>query len=153
MSDLVRYKKPANMPARPVQRLPATIYGQTRREVMAELGRRQKARSVASTGTLRLLTMGPRAGWYALPIEIIAAPVRSPWRKRAIVASWVGGTAAGLFGLGWWSVATLGAIPLAALLVGILVALVLLVRATSGSGSSSSGGGITVTTTTTVNIR
>lgn len=151
MSDLVRYKKPANAPARPVQRVPAMIYGQTRREVMADLGRRQKARTVASTGTLRLLTMGPRAGWYALPIEIIAAPVRSPWRKRAIVASWLGGTAAGLFGLGWWSVATLGAIPFAALLVGILVALILLVRKTSGS--SSSGGGITVTTTTTVNIR
>jgi hypothetical protein len=127
------------------QRVPAVIYGRTRREVLAEVNRRSRAHTLAATGQLRLLTLGPRAGWYALPIEIIAGRGRTPWR-RIKLALGVATPLAALFGLGWWSVATLGAVPLLALLVAMLVSFLALVRKTQARPS-------TVTVTTTVTVR
>jgi len=148
-SDLVRHKRPAQVVhhAAP-ERIPAVIYGKTQTDVLAELKRLSRGRTLAQTGTLRLITMGTRAGQYALPVEIIARPAPSRWRKRAKVTALVLGPAGVLFGLGWWSVATLGAAPFAALLVAILATLVMLVRSTGDRRPS-----VTVTTKTTVSVR
>lgn len=142
MSDLVRHKKSAQVVRyQPVERLPAVIYG-SRKEVMAEVRRRKG--QVVSTGQLRLLTQGRRAGQYALAVEIQAGAVPSPWVKRRKVAAGVGIPLAVLFGLGWWAAYTLGALPLLALLGAILLAFSVLVASTHGRGGPAGGGGVEV---------
>jgi len=161
MSDMVKYKRSAEIVKTPrgatatyapPARTKAVIRGVTRKDVLDELGRRQRAGTIGATGSLELITSGRAAGTYMLPIEIIDAPHVPRWRKPLKVTAWIAASTGTLVGLGWWAAASMGALPLAALLIAILVGFIYAVRRGHGSGSSGGARGVTVTTTTTVNF-
>lgn len=134
----------------PTTYVPSGLVGATKADVLAELRRRQRAGEIHSAGgpeSLQLITRGPHAGQYGIPVLLIHAPRVSPWpRRRRIVAS-VAATVGVLAGLGWWAASTLGAGPLVALLLAVLVLFGRRVYARHGRQE------VTVTTTTTVSWR
>jgi len=134
----------------PTTYVPTGLVGPTAKAVLAELERRTAAGEIATAGgpdSLRLITRGPHAGMYAIPVLLIQEPRINPWPRRRRVAGGVGLTIGALLGLGWWAVATMGAAPLAALL---LLLLALFMRRVYRQHARVE---VTVTTTATVRWR
>lgn len=135
---------------RPAQIIPSSepvdLVASSRARVLAELKRGTRAGEYVRASPLRLVTTGRYAGSYAVTVGVLRNPRRagSPRWAKACVAT--GAALITLAGLGWWSLASLGAAPLLALLVAMLVSFIALVRHTQGPR-------VTVTTTTTVTMR
>jgi len=103
--------------------VPSGLVGRTPAAVLAELERRMRAGEIAASGgadSLKLITRGPQAGQYAIPVLLIQEPRINPWPRRRRIGAWIGASLAALVGLGWWAAATMGAVPLAALLLLVL---------------------------------
>jgi hypothetical protein len=68
------------------------IIGVSRRDALAELGRRQRAGLIHSAGQVARITKGERAGQYAIPVYLITSPRPAPrgapvYIKVAVVLS------------------------------------------------------------------
>jgi len=126
----------------------AAITGHSRSEVLAVLRRQQASGRVASAGQLTLITTGPHAGEYGVPVLLINRSRRGApaWTRIAIVT---GACLMGLAAVGAllsWLFTSLTAQPLLLLIFAALVGLAWLVR--HGSPRRA-----TVTTTTTISWR
>jgi hypothetical protein len=109
----------------PTTYVPSGLVGKTPKDVLAELERRQRAGEIHAAGgpgSLRLITRGPQAGQYAIPVLLIREPRINPWPRRRRIASGIGAGLGVLLGLGWWAAATLGAAPFVIFLLAVLCA-------------------------------
>lgn len=126
----------------------AAITGRSRGEVLRRLHAEQRAGRIHSAGNeLTLITHGPHAGEYAVPVLLIANPrPGSPRWARVCIA--VGGVLLALavvVGLLAWLVTSLSGPALVACCVAAVAGLALRVRRAHPR--------VRVTTTTTVEIR
>ncbi|HET9349407.1 MAG TPA: hypothetical protein VFO13_09730 [Arthrobacter sp.] len=124
------------------------VVGVSRRDALAELGRRQRAGLIHSAGEITLLTKGEHAGQYAIPVYVIMEP-RGQDRK---VPRWVWPvlatvlTVSVLLALLVWTLAALSGPALAMLLGTVLAAFLGKVWLSHGRR----GHRTTVTTTVTI---
>lgn len=118
-----------------------------REDVLRELRRRQVHGEVHSAGQLRLLTTGPQAGEYAIPIVLI--PGRRPSRRHRL-ALWLGAglvTLSALCGAGLWLTTAMSRFAAMTFLGALLVAFVSWVAVGLGRKPR-----VSVTTTTTTQV-
>lgn len=153
MSDLVRYKRPAQVVrARPLPVLPQrveTVVG-SKRAVLAEVARLKKTRELVDTGAFRLIEYGPQMGLFELRVVLRQAPERPRWTRIALA---IGSVLMGLSGVLLslvWLLASMTPAALAMFLVAILVAFLGWLRLKYGGGRTR---GVTVTTVTRVEVR
>lgn len=120
------------------------VVGVSRRDALAELGRRQRAGLIHSAGEITLITKGERAGQYAIPVYVIMEP-RGQDRKAP---RWVWGvlTVGVLLSLLVWTLSALSGPALAMLLGTVLAAFLGKVWLSHGRR----GHRTTVTTTVTI---
>jgi hypothetical protein len=107
----------------PTTYVPSGLVGPTAKAVLAELERRTALGEIHSAGgpkSLRLITRGPHAGQFGIPVLLIQSPRVNPWPKRRRVLGGVGAGLGVLLGLGWWAVATMGAAPFVIFLLAVL---------------------------------
>jgi hypothetical protein len=126
----------------------AAITGHSRSEVLATLRQQQRVGRVASAGQLTLITTGPHAGEYGVPVLLInRARANAPaWAKIAIVTGCCLIALAAVGALLSWLFTSLTTQPLLLLILGALVGLGWLIRRGSPRRA-------TVTTTTTISWR
>lgn len=126
----------------------AAIAGRSRSDVLAKLGTEQRAGRIAAAGKLTLITVGPHAGEYAIPVLLLnnPRPAAPAWTRPVIAAGagLLGVSAIGLASI--WLLATLTAEPLVAICFLALVWLGWLVRHSRPQR-------VTVTTSTTITWR
>jgi hypothetical protein len=128
----------------------AAILGPTRREALARLEQERAAgRILGRPGQLTLITQGPAAGQYAIPVYVIApaepAPARVPrWVMPMLAAA----VPLGLAVLLVWLLTALTAASLALFLAGVLAAFLGWLKVKYGRPAAR--GKTTVTTTVTI---
>lgn len=126
------------------------VIGVSRRDALAELGRRQRAGLIHSAGEVAQIETGARAGQYAIPVYLITNPRPVPrgapiYIKVAVVLSAASALVAALA----WLLLSLTAASLTVFLGMVLIAFL----ARLAIWWRSAGGRKTTTVTTTVTIR
>lgn len=125
MNDLVRGKRSAlivdtrlTLPRRPVITITANYHDRT--ALIAQV------RKMTKRGQVRPLhanpVYSPERGYWEMRVLQLKPPPTA-WRKPALVGLSIVGGMSTMFGLGWWVLATLAALPLATLLGAAFVAL------------------------------
>jgi len=94
----------------------------SRKELLAALGRRQRAGEIESTaGEIRLLTEGPKVGHYA--VRVVLVPPREPAPRWALVCLSVGRVLLGLAALLAAAAWLLSALSVASLVAAVVTVL------------------------------
>lgn len=124
------------------------VIGVSRRDALAELGRRQRAGLIHSAGEVARIETGQRAGQYAIPVYLITNPRPAPrgapiYIKVAVVLSAASALVAALA----WLLLSLTAASLLVFAGVVLLALVARLVTAHGLGRRTT----TVTTTVTIN--
>lgn len=127
----------------------AAVTGRSRSDVLVKLGTEQRAGRIAAAGKLTLITVGPHAGEYAVPVLLLNNPrPATPAWTRPVIAIGTGLLGLSAFGLTvTWFLATLSGAALVAICLCALAWLAWLIK------RGSRPRGATVTTTTTITWR
>jgi hypothetical protein len=160
MNGMERYEPPATL----IMKRPATVVasrrvvaGRTermaaphhRRWALVEEVNRQERKGLVKV-IRRNPVWVPERGQWEIVVRRLKDPA-PPWRKPVLIGGAVLASLGGLFGLGWWVVASLsGPAVLSFLAAVLLVFLGLVITGQRGGGRH---GGTEVTVTTTVNVR
>lgn len=144
------HRRPAEVTRRiilPPHRRATLLIGDTERGVMAELRRRQRRGSIASVhGDLRLLTIGPHAGRYAIPVELIPERPSPRWARVCVAVGTVLLGIAAVIGALIWLIRAMTGAALAGACLTVLGAFLAWLWAKYGRGTSQ----VTVITSVTV---
>lgn len=126
----------------------AAITGRSKNEVLRRLYAEQRAGRIHSAGEgITLITKGPHAGEYAVPVLIIAPGRAMPiWQKVAVVGSLCLASAATVVGLLAWLLISLSGAALVVLCAAAVLALAARVK------FAHIGRRVRVTTTTRVDV-